>query len=111
MDRNRFGADRLGGLEVLAHSDGRLVCRGWRTDGDENAALAVFPAAEHPAPACIERLVHEYELKAELDSNWAARPLELVRDSGRVVLVLEDPGGMPLDRWLGTPMEIESFLR
>ena len=37
-------------------------------------------------------------------------PLELVRDRDRTMLLLEDFGGEPLDRKLGSPMEIESFL-
>ena len=39
------------------------------------------------------------------------RPLALVRDRGRSVLLLEDPGGEPLDRLLGQPMEMGRFLR
>jgi serine/threonine protein kinase len=41
----------------------------------------------------------------------AARPLEFVREDGRAMLVLEDPGGEPLARLLGQPMEIGVFLR
>src|SRR6202011_1091242 len=58
-----------------------------------------------------DRLAHEYGLKDELDAAWAVRPLELVRERGRVMLVLEDPRSEPLDRWLGVPMEVRSFLR
>ncbi|OWK26516.1 hypothetical protein AJ87_05330 [Rhizobium yanglingense] len=50
-------------------------------------------------------------MKDELDSAWAVRPLELVREGGRTMLVLEDPGGEPLARRLGTAMEPELFLR
>ena len=39
------------------------------------------------------------------------RPLALSSDGGRTVLVLEDPGGEPLDRLLGAPMEVGRFLR
>jgi serine/threonine protein kinase len=39
------------------------------------------------------------------------RPLELVREHGRSMLVLEDPGGEPLNPMLGAPMDVESFLR
>ena len=35
----------------------------------------------------------------------------LMRDAGRTVLVLDDPGGEPLDRLLGAPMEVGRFLR
>ena len=37
--------------------------------------------------------------------------LDLVRDAGRTMLVLEDAGGDPLDRLLGAPMEVGRFLR
>jgi hypothetical protein len=49
----------------------------------------VLLAAEYPAAATLDRLAREYELKDELDGTWAVRPLELVRDRGRTVLVLE----------------------
>jgi PAS domain S-box-containing protein len=90
----------------------RILCRGWRdgADGGRRAVLAVLPAAEHPTPPSLDRLAHEYGLKDELDGTWAARPLELVRERGRTMLVLEDPGGEPLDRHLGAPMEVGSFL-
>ena len=73
--------------------------------------LAVLPAAEHPTPAALARLAREYELKDELDGAWAVRPLELVRERGRTMLVLEDTGSEPLHRLLGPPMEVRSFLR
>jgi len=91
----------------------RIFCRGasHANNGDGSAVLAVFPAGEHPTPATLNRLAHEYGLKDELDGAWAVRPLELVSESGRSMLVLEDPGGEPLDRLLGAPMEVERFLR
>ena len=78
---------------------------------EQRAALIVLPAGERPSPASLDRLAHEYELKDELDDAWAARPLELVREHGRTMLVLEDPGGEPLGRLLGAPMESARFLR
>ena len=59
----------------------------------------------------IIRLAHEYGLKDELDVAWAVRPLELVRERGRTILVLEDPGSEPLGRLLGAPLEPGRFLR
>jgi len=50
-------------------------------------------------------------LRSELDPAWAARPLALARHQGRPVLVLEDPGGEPLDQLTGTAMELRKFLR
>jgi PAS domain S-box-containing protein len=101
------------GLQVVWEDDERVLCRGWRggAGGDRNAVLAVLPAAEHPTPGSLNRLTHEYELKDDLDAAWAVRPLELVREHGRTMLVLEDPGGEPLDGLLGPPMEVRRFLR
>ena len=72
--------------------------------------LAVVPAVEHPPPEILDRLAHEYGLKDELDRAWAVRPLELIRERGRTMLVLEDPGGEPLEGLLGQPMAVEPFL-
>src|SRR4029077_19835256 len=78
--------------------------------GHRNAVLAVIPAAEQPTPGSLNRLAHEFGLKDDLDGAWAARPLELVRERGWTVLVLEDPGGEPLHRLVGSPMEVRTFL-
>src|SRR5712672_1856919 len=67
--------------------------------------------AEETSPGCVERLEHEYALKSELDADWAARPVALTHDNGRMTLVLEDPGGTPLDRLLGRPLDVSHFLR
>jgi PAS domain S-box-containing protein len=68
-------------------------------------------AAKDASPASLKRLEHEYALRTELDAQWAARPLELSRYNDRLALVLEDPGGEPLDRFLDGPLEIAEFLR
>src|SRR6478609_7154793 len=101
------------GFQILFEDGERVFCRGWRVggDGDRSAVLVVLPAAKHPSPSSLDRLTHEYGLKDELDEAWAVRPLELVRDGGRTMLVLEDPGGEPLDLLLNAPMEVERFLR
>jgi hypothetical protein len=61
--------------------------------------LLVTPVAEHPSPKTLDRLEHEYALRAELDRAWAARPLALTHYDNRLALVLEDPGGEPLNRF------------
>src|ERR1700749_515521 len=68
-------------------------------------------AAEETSSGCVERLEHEYALKSELDAEWAARPVALTHDNGRMTLVLEDPGGTPLERLLGRPLDVSHFLR
>jgi serine/threonine protein kinase len=98
---------------MLCEDGERVLCRGWRDDGDgaRTAVLAVVSAAELATPGFVDRLAHEYALKDELDGGSAARPLALVREHGRTMLLLEDPGGDPLNRLLGRPMEIGRFLR
>ncbi len=68
-------------------------------------------AAEETSLGYVERLEHEYALKSELNADWAARPVALAHDNGRMTLVLEDPGGAPLDRLLGRPLDVSHFLR
>jgi predicted ATPase/signal transduction histidine kinase len=80
-------------------------------EGERSAALVLLPAVEQPSSACLDRLAHEFGLKDELEGDWAVLPLDLVHEGGRSRLVLEDPGGEPLQRLLGKPMDIESFLR
>jgi len=100
-------------LQVLREDGERIFCRIKRdlTDGDHDSVLALLLAAEHPTPASLNRLTNEYALENELDDAWAVRPLKLVRERGRTLLVFKDPGGVPLDRLLGPPMEIVRFLR
>jgi PAS domain S-box-containing protein len=74
-------------------------------------APILLVVAEETSLGCVERLEHEYALKAELDADWAARPIALTHHNGRMTLVLEDPGGAPLDRLLGRPLDVSHFLR
>ena len=104
--------DKLGTLDALWEDGERVFCRGWRAEGSSRSAvLAVLPASERPPAAVLDRLIHEYGLRDELDASWAARPLALARESGRTALLLEDPGGEPLVRLIDGPMEVERFLR
>jgi PAS domain S-box-containing protein len=82
----------------------------YRGSGNGLAPILLV-AAEETSFGCVERLEHEYALKAELDADWAARPVALTHDNGRMTLVLEDPGGAPFDRLLGRPLEVSHFLR
>jgi serine/threonine protein kinase len=66
--------------------------------------------AENASASSLNRLEHEYTLRADLDASWAARPIELSRHRNRLALVLEDPGGAVLDRLLGRPPGVTEFL-
>ena len=103
------------GARQTLREDGEFVlyrgrCRS-PIDALAQPTLVVTPLREHIAPRSLRRMEHEYSLRAELDPAWAARPLALAGHQGRPVLVLEDPGGEPLDQLVGAPMELRQFLR
>ena len=69
------------------------------------AAVANFwwrsPAPNTRRKARSTGLAHEHGLKDYLDSEWALRPLELVRERGQTMLVLEPTTARPLDEMIG----------
>ena len=88
-------------LETLRRDAEFVLYRGLaesQTDKSPSRLLILVPVLERPAPETLRRMEHEFSLKAELDPDWAVRPLALTQHQGRSVLVLEDPGGEPLDR-------------
>ena len=99
--------------QILWGDSERVFRRGWRLDDDgkPRAVLLVSPAADHPSRLTLDHLNHEYELRDELGGTWAVRPLELVREANRTMLVLDDAGGEPLEMLLGAPMDMGLFLR
>jgi PAS domain S-box-containing protein len=98
--------------QVLWEDGERTFCREWRADpgAGANSVLTAVLAAEHPTAIGLDYVAHELELKDDLDREWAVRPLEVRREYGRTILVLEDPGGEPLARRLGKPMGMAEFL-
>ncbi|OSI70382.1 protein kinase [Bradyrhizobium canariense] len=100
-------------FQVLWEDDDRIFCRPLRpaSDGACRTVLAVLPKAKHASSGLLDRLDHEFALKDQLDETWAMRPLGLKCDGDRPVLLLEDPGGQPLEQLLGAPMDIGRFLQ
>ncbi|MEX3694463.1 serine/threonine protein kinase, partial [Paraburkholderia sp. BR14263] len=107
--------DSLHGTDVnrsasILREDGEFTLYRVQPTGSPGSVLVVRPADEHPPTALLERLAHEFALKDVLNSQWAARPLKLVRDDARMVLVLEDPLGELLERQIGGPGEVGHVL-
>lgn len=104
---------REGVRQVLWEEGERALYRGLLTYNNEppRNVLALRLTAALPRLASVAQLAHEFELRDHLESAWAARPLELVRDRDRTMLILEDPGGETLDRQIGEPMSIPQFLQ
>lgn len=109
-------ASKLGdGRQEILYESGDFVLYRERSPSSTNevlqSTLVLAPVPEHTAPHSLRRMENEYSLRAELDPAWAVRPLALSAQQGRAVLVLQDPGGEPLERLVGRPMELLQFLR
>jgi hypothetical protein len=87
-------------FEALWKDEEFILYRG-RNGDDAVQVLVASPAVEYPAPESLKLLQHAYSLREELDARWAARPIATARHWERPVLVMEDPGGVPLDQLLG----------
>ena len=96
-------------LEPLRQTAGFVRYRG-RSHTEPRHIFVVAPLSKHPAQAAIRQLEHEYSLRTRLDPAWAVMPLALVQEKGQTMLVLDDPGGQPLDV-IKRPMELPEFLR
>ncbi|TMA87166.1 MAG: GAF domain-containing protein [Deltaproteobacteria bacterium] len=101
-------------LETLRRDGGFVLSRGRHRSpaaSSTRSILLLATVSEHPPVATLKKLEHEYALERELRSAWAAQPVALTEHQGRTTLVLEDPGGEPLDGLLREPMELGLFLR
>ena len=97
-------------FEALRKDEEFVLYRG-RSEDAPVKVLVLSPVVEYPTPESLKRLEHAYSLREELDPRWAARPIAMARHWDRIVLVLEDPGGVPLDRLLGQPLNVAFSLR
>src|SRR5712691_716324 len=101
-------------LESIRKGPDFTLYRG-RQPGNPSPVLVIELSAEQPTPLSLRRLEHENSLAAELDAAWAVKPLALTRREGRTILVLNDPGGEPLDRVLernqGQPLDLTRLLQ
>jgi PAS domain S-box-containing protein len=104
------------GYELVPLREGAdfILYRG-KQHGNPSPVLVVALASEQPSPQSLRRLEHEYSLAAEVDPAWGAKPLALARHERRTTLLLEDPGGEPLDlileRGQGQPLDLTRALR
>jgi predicted ATPase/signal transduction histidine kinase len=115
LDNKRVIETDLSGhpCSVLRRGDYTL-CRLERQPGSSILLLvADLGTAKEAAKAAKpnRRLEHELALHTELDAAWAALPVALTRYEEQPALLLHDPGGEPLDRLVGQPLDTRRFLQ
>src|SRR5262245_3944133 len=93
------GCDRI---ETLRRDEEFVLSRCFAAQ-DSHSVLMLVPVAEPPPPRALERLRHEYSLREQLESAWAAKPRMLADEHGRTTLLLDDPGTDLLTHLLGRP--------
>jgi serine/threonine protein kinase len=97
-------------LEPL-RADAEFVLFRGRGGRSRRPILVWAAVADSPWPANLRRMEQEYALRSELDPAYVVRCLSLAHSHGLPMLVLEDPGGTPLDLLLNEAMETGPFLR
>lgn len=80
--------------------------------GSKETILVVSPATDRqPSEQTLERLTHEYSLRARIDSTWGVKPRALDGAGAKTVLLLDDPGGELLSHMVTGPWDIGALLR
>jgi PAS domain S-box-containing protein len=99
-------------LNILREDEEFILYRGEHSSrSGSRSVLLLAPSSRKPSLETLKKLEHEYSLRNALDPAWAARPIAVTKHLGQTAIVLEDPGGMPLDRFASEPGELKSFLR
>src|SRR4029077_6398302 len=110
-ERTTIGEPSHKHLESIRKAEEFILYRECSNQPGSASVLLLAPASIRPARETLGKMEHEYSLRNELESTWAVRPLKLSEQPGQTTLVLEDPGGEPLDRFLPGAMEMALFLR
>jgi predicted ATPase/class 3 adenylate cyclase len=79
---------------------------------DASRVVAKVPVSRRPSRRDSARLKHEFEMARLVDGTGVVRPLALENDRDRLVLVLEDFGGVSLKQYLeGRRLQLHEFFR
>jgi PAS domain S-box-containing protein len=97
-------------LEPLRKDQDFVLYRGHSDEGNPCSILLLTTLSRLQTPETFKQIEHEYSLKNDLDTTWAARPMVLSQYNERSALILEDPGGQPLNLLIQGPMEMKQFL-
>ena len=94
-------------LEAL-RTEGDLILYRGKGQGGHSQVLVLSSVGQHLSAESLKRLDNEFSLKDELDPSWACQPLGVASHWGRTVLILRDPGGVPLESAFGSPVAASS---
>ena len=94
-------------LEAL-RTEGDLILYRGKGQGGHSQVLVLSSVGQHLSAESLKRLDNEFSLKDELDPSWACQPLGVASHWGRTVLILRDPGGVPLKSAFGSPVAASS---
>jgi len=94
-------------LEAL-RTEGDLILYRGKGQGGHSQVLVLSSVGQHLSAESLKRLDNEFSLKDELDPSWACQPLGVASHWGRTVLILRDPGGVPLESVFGSPVAASS---
>ncbi|KUY89562.1 histidine kinase [Burkholderia sp. RF7-non_BP1] len=99
-------------LSVVCEDEDLIHGRALLTDpnGKRIPVLVAQPKGGASNPAAFECLLNEYRMRDRLDASWAMRPIDLQRHGNSIALVLEDAGGIPLERLLTERLSTGRFL-
>ena len=78
-------------LSILRQDDEFVLYRGDHSIRPGSASvLLLAPSSNNPTVETLKKLEHEYSLRDELVSAWAARPVAVTEHLGQAAIVLED---------------------
>ncbi|WP_437819985.1 AAA family ATPase [Sorangium sp. So ce1078] len=95
-------------IKVLCEGSDTLLYRGVREDDGLPVVIKVL-RRDHASPRALERLRHEYEVARALETTAIVKPYAFEKLGDQPALVLEDFGGVSLDRLLEWPISLERF--
>ncbi|NIF40719.1 AAA family ATPase [Burkholderia sp. Tr-862] len=78
---------------------------------DDHAPSVLVAGRGVAAPSAVAALQREYVLRSALHERWSAVPQAIVSHGGGAVLILADPGGMPLTVGAAPQQRLSAFLR
>jgi PAS domain S-box-containing protein len=96
--------------ETLQETEGAGLYRATRNSDQRRVLLKRPLGSDAPQPSDLARFRHECSVVQGLDLPTVLKVEAFVASSNRPVLVLENFGGVSLDRCLGRPMPVEEFL-